>query len=107
MVPSLRRTSVLPISPSPPPATPRGGTPGNDRGRLLQVGAFSDPSNAVVMREELEALDIDQVMIRVGQLDNGDTVHRVILGPFDQRQRMDEARIRLRTAGYEPINIAE
>ncbi len=75
-------------------------------GRLLQVGAFSDPLNASALREELDQLRIGQTLVRVGMLDNGDTVHRVMLGPFDRRQHMDEARIRLRLAGYEPVNIA-
>lgn len=75
--------------------------------RMLQVAAYSDPVNAVAMREELSGLGIDPVLIRVGLLDNGDTVHRVLVGPFDERQRMDQARIRIRGAGFEAIPIAE
>lgn len=81
--------------------------PSRSSGRLLQVGAFTDPTNAHFLRRELDELGIGSVTVRVGRLDNGDTVHRVMLGPFDERQRMDEARIRLRTAGYEPLNVAE
>ena len=58
--------------------------------RMLQVAAYSDPINAVSMREELSGLGIDAVQVRVGMLDNGDTVHRVMVGPFEERKRMDE-----------------
>lgn len=75
--------------------------------RLLQVAAYSDPINAVAMREELVELGIDSVQVRVGMLDNGDTVHRVMVGPFEQRKHMDETRIRIRGAGFEAIPITE
>ncbi|WP_420464423.1 septal ring lytic transglycosylase RlpA family protein [Panacagrimonas sp.] len=106
--------AITPGQELPPPPRLRGhetaiarATPARTTGRLLQIGAFTDPVNAVAMREEIEQLGIDRVVVRVGLLDNGDTIHRVMLGPFDERQRMDEARIRLRTAGYDPINIAQ
>ena len=75
--------------------------------RLLQVAAFSDPANAVSMRRELGKLGIDTVQIRAGRLNNGDTVHRVMVGPFDERKRMDEMRIRIRGAGFEAFPISE
>ena len=75
--------------------------------RLLKVAAYTDPINAVAMREELAQLGIDGVQVRAGLLDNGDTIHRVMVGPFDERKRMDETRIRIRGAGFEAIPIAE
>lgn len=75
--------------------------------RLLQVAAYTDPINAVSMREELAQIGIEGVQVRVGLLDNGDTVHRVMVGPFDERKRMDETRIRIRGAGFEAIPITE
>lgn len=75
--------------------------------RLLQVAAYSDPINAVAMRDELNKLGIDAVQVRVGMLDNGDTVHRVMVGPFDERKQMDETRIRIRGAGFEAIPITQ
>ncbi|MGQ0529177.1 MAG: septal ring lytic transglycosylase RlpA family protein [Panacagrimonas sp.] len=75
--------------------------------RLLQVAAFSDPSNAMSMRRELGKLGIDQVQIRPGRLSNGDTVHRVTVGPFEERKRMDEMRIRIRGAGFEAFPTSE
>lgn len=103
--------AITPGQPLPPPprlSTAAAEVPATtSSGRLLQVGAFSDPLNASALREELDQLRIGQTLVRVGLLDNGDTVHRVMLGPFEQRKRMDEARIRLRLAGYEPVNIAQ
>ena len=75
--------------------------------RLLQVAAYTDPINAVAMREELAQIGIEGVQVRVGLLDNGDTVHRVMVGPFDERKRMDETRIRIRGAGFEAFPITE
>lgn len=95
----------------PPPrlqvATQSGSTAAKSSGRHLQVAAYSDPINAVAMREELETLGVQQVQVRVGMLDNGDTVHRVMVGPFEERKRMDEARIQIRGAGYEAFPISE
>lgn len=96
----------LPAPPKLQVATPGGGVSRPTR-RLLQVAAYSDPINAVAMREELAGLGIDPVQVRVGMLDNGDTVHRVIVGPFNERQRMDEALIRIRGAGFEAFAVAD
>ena len=75
--------------------------------RSLQVAAYSDPINAVAMREELSDLGISAVEVRPGTLDNGDAVHRVVVGPFNDRQHMDETRIRIRGAGFEAWPVAE
>jgi rare lipoprotein A len=80
---------------------------GKPTARLLQVAAYTDPINAVAMREELAQIGIEGVQVRVGLLDNGDTVHRVMVGPFDERKRMDETRIRIRGAGFEAFPITE
>lgn len=96
----------LPAPPKLQIATQEAGAP-RPSSRLLQVAAYSDPINAVAMREELIGLGIDPVQVRVGMLDNGDTVHRVMVGPFEERQRMDEARIRIRGAGFEAFAVAD
>lgn len=75
--------------------------------RLLQVAAYSDPTNAQAMREELAGMGFGAVQVRAGLLNNGDTVHRVMVGPFAERQQMDEMRIRIRGAGYEAIPIVD
>lgn len=103
--------AITPGHELPPPMKPiESNTPvevRNTKARALQVAAFTDPINAVSMKEEMVELGIEPVNVRVGQLPNGDTVHRVIVGPYDERQRFDEARIRIRGAGYEAIPIVE
>lgn len=74
---------------------------------LLQVAAYSDPINAIAIREELAELGITGIKVRPGTLDNGDPVHRVVVGPFNQRQHMDETRVRIRGAGFEAFPILE
>lgn len=93
--------------PPPPKLRVAAQSSGKASGRLLQVAAYSDPINAVAMREELSGLGVERVLVRVGMLDNGDTVHRVMVGPFDERKQMDEARIQIRGAGFEAIPITD
>lgn len=93
--------------PPPPKPVTQHASGAKPSARLLQVAAYSDPINAVAMREELTQLGIDGVQVRVGLLDNGDTIHRVMVGPFDERKRMDETRIRIRGAGFEAFPITE
>lgn len=94
--------------PPPPRIKPPSQTAGaKPSARLLQIAAYTDPINAVAMREELKELGIEGVQVRVGLLDNGDTIHRVTVGPFEERKRMDETRIRIRGAGFEAIPISD
>lgn len=108
---SVEIEAIAPGNDLPPPPRLRvasqGASAGKSSGRLLQVAAYSDPINAVAMREELSGLGVERVLVRVGMLDNGDTVHRVMVGPFDERKQMDEARIQIRGAGFEAIPITE
>jgi rare lipoprotein A len=103
--------AITPGRELPPPPKPIEATTPQEiritKARALQVAAFTDPINAISMKEELADQGIKPVTIRVGQLANGDTVHRVIVGPFDERQRMDEARIQIRGAGYEAIPVLQ
>lgn len=51
------------------------------RSGYLQVAAYSDPINAVALREELQQHDIGPVEIRISK-DENPPVHRVVVGPF-------------------------
>ncbi|MGQ0697428.1 MAG: septal ring lytic transglycosylase RlpA family protein [Panacagrimonas sp.] len=75
--------------------------------RLLQVAAYTDPINAVAMREELTDQGFKPVQVRAGKLDNGDTVHRVLVGPFEQAKRMDQVHGQLRAIGYQVVAVAD
>lgn len=77
------------------------------RAGLLQVAAYSDPINALALREELAGQGFKPVQVRSGTLSNGDEVHRVMIGPFPQAKNMDKVRMRLRAIGYEPIAVAD
>lgn len=67
--------------------------------RYLQVGAFSDPINAVSMRENLRQDGVDQVEIRSAQ-DDSAPWHRVLVGPFQDRDSLESARQLLQAQQY-------
>jgi rare lipoprotein A len=90
---------------SPPPKLVAANVPGKPR--LLQVAAYSDPKNAILMREKLRELGIQDVLIRDGRMNNGDRVQRVMVGPFNERQKLDEMRARIRGSGYEAFYVTE
>ncbi|MGB0955249.1 MAG: septal ring lytic transglycosylase RlpA family protein [Panacagrimonas sp.] len=74
---------------------------------LLQVAAYSDPINAVAMREELRSNGFGEILIRSGRLNNGKPIHRVMVGPFSRRQQLEEMRIRVRQAGYQAFPVVQ
>ncbi|MGB0221191.1 MAG: septal ring lytic transglycosylase RlpA family protein [Sinimarinibacterium flocculans] len=65
----------------------------------LQIAAYSDPINAVVMREELARHGHRDAQILI---DDGEDqpVHRVVLGPFVDTRSAETARLRLQAAGF-------
>jgi rare lipoprotein A len=67
--------------------------------RYLQVGAFVDPINAVSMRENLRQEGVDQVEIRSDQAEEAPW-HRVLVGPFQDRDSMESARQLLQAQQY-------
>lgn len=83
----------LPPPPAPETITPP--PPGNFG--FLQVAAFSDPINAVSLREELIAKGLGPIEIRIATLD-GLAVHRVLIGPFTTRAELEASRKKLASA---------
>ncbi|HZP13241.1 MAG TPA: septal ring lytic transglycosylase RlpA family protein [Nevskiaceae bacterium] len=67
--------------------------------RYLQVGAFQDPINAVSMRENLKEDGVDQVEIHTAD-DASAPWHRVLVGPFQDRDSMESARALLQAQQY-------
>ncbi len=67
--------------------------------RYLQVGAFSDPINAVSMRENLRQEGVDQVEIR-SEPTRQAPWHRVLVGPFQDRDALESARAFLTAQQY-------
>jgi len=73
--------------------------------RYLQVGAFTDPINAVSMRENLRQEGVDQVEIRSDEA--GETPHhRVLVGPFQDKDSLDLARELLQAQQYTVMAVA-
>jgi rare lipoprotein A len=74
--------------------------------RYLQVGAFSDPINAVSMRENLRQEGVDRVEIR-SDVDEPRPWHRVLVGPFQDRDAMESARLMLQAQEYPVTAVAD
>jgi cell division protein FtsN len=60
----------------------------------LQAGLFSDPSNAVNMRDRLNDLGFGNVQLK-NDVRNGANVSRVLIGPFVDDQTLAAVRKRL------------
>jgi rare lipoprotein A len=65
---------------------------------FLQVAAYSNPANALALREEINKLGITDVEIRAATF-NGDPIQRVLVGPFSDMTKMTEIRNQLLAAG--------
>ncbi|MBL6750891.1 MAG: septal ring lytic transglycosylase RlpA family protein [Nevskia sp.] len=75
-------------------ATPDPPAPAASGPHFLQAGLFSDPINAVTMREQLNGMGIANVLLK-SEARGAAFVHRVLIGPFADSQTLDLARKRL------------
>lgn len=66
---------------------------------FVQVGAFRTPEDAQAQRAKLVLMGLDAKVSEREQ--NGKTVYRVRLGPYDERDQADDAREKLGAAGVE------
>lgn len=82
---------------TPPPPKPAG----NER-YLLQAGSFKKPEDADRLKAQLTLLGLDTNVQSV-KLSGGETWYRVRVGPFNDRERLDEARRRLQSANIDPV----
>lgn len=73
--------------------------PASPRESWLQVAAYADPINAVVMKEELARHGHRGAQILIDEGD-GEALHRVVLGPFTDSGTAESARVRLQAAGF-------
>lgn len=90
---------VPPAAPTPPklalaPALVTAPPPAAANGRYLQTGLFSDPINAVSMRDRLNDLGFSNVELKNDIL-NGSSVSRVLIGPFVDESALAAIRKRL------------
>lgn len=66
----------------------------------LQIGVYFDPINAIALREELRERRFLNVQV-IADAEDGETVHRVVVGPFAGPGAAESTRQRLRAGGYE------
>jgi cell division protein FtsN len=87
---------------APPTAVPQ---PSAGSGYLLQVGAFPNPADAETMKAKLAmqgfVANVQSVSI------NGQTFHRVRLGPFPSASALEATKQRLSSAGISSIALKE
>lgn len=72
----------------------------------LQVGSFRRDSDAESRKVELIMLNFEPVVQTV-TVDGNQTWHRVRIGPFSDRRRLDQARRRLQENGIDFIMLRE
>jgi rare lipoprotein A len=87
--PAREPLHIAAMSATPDPADRTATTP-----QFLQAGLFSDPVNAVTMREQLNGMGIANVLLK-SEARGAAFVHRVLIGPFTDSQALDMARKRL------------
>lgn len=64
----------------------------------LQVASYSDPVNALALREDLSKAGVEPVQVWSGGRDSS-PVHRVLVGPFDDTVASDSARQKILDRG--------
>lgn len=85
------------------PASP--GSPAPSEGPfLIQVGSFKKAADADRLKAQLTLLGMEVSVSRV-KIDDGDTWHRVRVGPYTSRKALDSARKRLADNGMRGIVI--
>ena len=68
----------------------------------VQVASFRARKQAETALEKLEAMDLEPQMQTV-EVGNGETWYLLRLGPYDRRSRVNNVRIRLIKAGFDPL----
>jgi cell division protein FtsN len=74
--------------------------------RYLQAGLFSDPINAITMREQLNGLGIGNVQLK-NDTRNGASVSRVLIGPFLDDDTLAAVRKRLLDLRLPAVPVVE
>lgn len=82
----------------PPPGKLQLPPPIPSQPNYLQVAAYSDPINAVALKDEIIKIGIADIEIRTGTY-NSDPIHRVLVGPFSDGAKLVDTRNRLLAAG--------
>ncbi len=75
---------------------------GDGQAYLLQAGSFRRQEAADQMRASLALAGL-RAEIHTVELDNGERWHRVRVGPFTERERLEQARTRMESRDIQPM----
>nr|WP_274519893.1 MULTISPECIES: SPOR domain-containing protein [unclassified Halorhodospira] len=76
------------------------------RSYLLQAGSFRRHDDAESMRATLALVGLP-AQIHTVELDEGEEWHRVRVGPFDDSDRLEEARTRMEDNDIQPLMLRQ
>lgn len=93
--PASTAPPVTTTSPPPPP-------PGKKGNYMVQVGAFKKAEEADRLRAALALLGIESA-VQVVRIGDSDSFHRVRVGPFDDLERANRTRNKLKQNNYTSI----
>lgn len=88
-LPDLPPTTTIP-GPSAPSTTPESG-PAASQKWIIQVASFNQVADADRLRAELIMNGLTEAQINTVDLGDRGTFHRVMVGPFDNRSRLNRA----------------
>ncbi len=71
------------------------------RGLYVQVGSFSNSSNAKRRMKKIEHFDVG----RIEQVRRGKTIYRVLLGPFASKKQADSMLRKVKKSGYAAVLV--
>lgn len=92
------------LPPPPPPGNTSQPAQTMTQPLLIQVASFKNAADADRVKAQLVLLGMDVRVSRV-KIDDGDTWHRVRVGPFGDRSALESARKRLAANGFKSIII--
>lgn len=87
----LLKENKVPVPEVEPNSRPASATPAEPEQYVLQVASFKASDDAEQLRAELILLNLD-AHIETAKVRNGETWHRVLVGPFDSRSQLAKAR---------------
>lgn len=87
----LLKETKVPVPEVEPERKPTAKTPTEPEQYVLQVASFKAAGDAEQLRAELILLNLD-AHIETAKVRNGETWHRVLVGPFDSRSKLAKAR---------------
>ncbi|GAB3104938.1 SPOR domain-containing protein [Pseudomaricurvus hydrocarbonicus] len=96
----LKETEVVVKDPTPAPKTQT--QPSEQQEFILQVGSFKKSADADRLRAELILMNLE-AQVETVTVRNGETWHRVLVGPYDSSSRVASARSTLVSNDINPL----